>query len=49
VYICEEGILFAGQDIGGISDVPSVEELIERIITEAEDMLEAVRGKRVKV
>ena len=44
----EEGILFAGQDIGGINDVPSVEELIERVVAEAEDVLEAVRGKRVK-
>jgi len=44
----EEGILFAGQNCGGISDLPSVGELIERVVAEAEDVLEAVRGKRVK-
>ena len=43
-----EGILFAGQNIGGISDVPSVQELIDRIVAEAEETLEATRGKLVK-
>ena len=45
----EEGILFAGQDCGGISDLPSVGELIERIVAEAEEVLEAARGMRVKL
>jgi enoyl-[acyl-carrier protein] reductase II len=39
----EEGFLFAGQDCGGISDLPSVKELIDRIITEAEETLEAIK------
>lgn len=39
----EEGFLFAGQDCGGISDLPSVKELIDRIITEAEEALEATK------
>ena len=39
----EEGFLFAGQDCGGISDLPSVKELIDRIITEAEETLEATK------
>ncbi|MBL7209533.1 MAG: nitronate monooxygenase [Dehalococcoidia bacterium] len=43
----EEGILFAGQDCGGISDVPSVQELIDRIVAEAEETLEAARKKLV--
>jgi enoyl-[acyl-carrier protein] reductase II len=43
----KEGILFAGQACGGISDVPSVEELIERIVAGAEDVMEAVQKKRV--
>jgi enoyl-[acyl-carrier protein] reductase II len=35
----EEGILFAGQAIGGIHDIPTVEELIHRVINEAEKIL----------
>jgi len=31
----EEGILFAGQDCGGIDDLPGVQELMDRIISEA--------------
>lgn len=31
----EEGILFAGQDCGGIDDLPGVQELVDRIISEA--------------
>jgi enoyl-[acyl-carrier protein] reductase II len=31
----QEGILFAGQDIGGINDVPTVKELMDRIVAEA--------------
>lgn len=35
----EEGFLFAGQSVGGIQDVPSCQELIERTVTEAENLL----------
>jgi len=42
----KEGILFAGQDCGGIRDVPGVAELIERVVAEAEAKLDEVR-KRV--
>jgi len=44
----EEGILFAGQDIGGIDDLPSCAELIERIVAQAEQTLEATREKLAK-
>jgi enoyl-[acyl-carrier protein] reductase II len=42
----KEGFLFAGQSVGGIHDVPTSRELIERIVKEAEKRLEAV-GKSV--
>jgi len=35
------GFMFAGQNIGGIADVPSVSEVIERIVAEAEQVLAA--------
>jgi enoyl-[acyl-carrier protein] reductase II len=35
----EEGVLFAGQCCGGIHDIPGCQELIERIVSEAEDQL----------
>ena len=38
----EGGILFAGQCCGGITDIPSAQELIDRIIEEAENTLERV-------
>ncbi|MBN2462563.1 MAG: hypothetical protein JXB43_03060, partial [Dehalococcoidia bacterium] len=41
----ERGMLYAGQCIGGINDLPSVKELIERIIAEAEETIEATRKK----
>ncbi|MBW2632233.1 MAG: nitronate monooxygenase [Deltaproteobacteria bacterium] len=34
------GILFAGQCCGGIEDIPTCQELIDRIIIEAEDVME---------
>jgi enoyl-[acyl-carrier protein] reductase II len=40
----EGGILFAGQCCGGITDIPSAQELIDRIIEEAENTLERVRA-----
>ncbi|MDI6761826.1 MAG: nitronate monooxygenase [Thermodesulfobacteriota bacterium] len=42
-----EGILFAGQNVGGIKDVPSVEEVIDRTIAEAEAMLDKIQKERV--
>jgi hypothetical protein len=39
----KEGILFAGQDCDGISDLPSVKELIDQMITEAKETLEATK------
>lgn len=41
----KEGILFAGEVCGGINDLPSVKEIINRVITEAEETLEATRKK----
>lgn len=41
----EKGFLFAGQNIGGIQDVPAVRELIERIIAEAEQTIASIRNK----
>ncbi|MDD5169538.1 MAG: nitronate monooxygenase [Syntrophales bacterium] len=43
----ESGFLFAGQNIGGISDVPTVKELIERTVAEAEQVIDALQKKRV--
>jgi len=44
----EEGFLFAGQDCGGINDLPTVKELIDRTITEAEQALEATKKNITK-
>ncbi|MBN1614599.1 MAG: nitronate monooxygenase [Deltaproteobacteria bacterium] len=41
----EEGILFAGQAIGGICDMPSCKELMERIIAEAEQTFASLDAK----
>ena len=38
----KEGFIFAGQSVGGISDIPTTKEVIERIVLEAEKRLEAV-------
>ena len=43
----KEGFLFAGQSVGGINDIPSTKELIERIAAEAEKRLQAV-GKNIR-
>jgi enoyl-[acyl-carrier protein] reductase II len=43
----ENGFLFAGQNIGGIRDVPTVKELIERVVAEAEQTMDAMQKKRV--
>ena len=42
----KEGFLFAGQCVGGIQDVPSCQDLIDRIVDEAEKRMEAV-GKNI--
>ncbi len=39
------GTLAAGQCIGGIEDIPTCQELIERIVAEAEKALDAARQK----
>ncbi len=44
----KEGFLFAGQCVGGIQDVPTCKELIERVVAEAENRIEAV-GKVTKI
>jgi enoyl-[acyl-carrier protein] reductase II len=42
----QEGFIFAGQSVGGINDIPTSKELIERTVEEAGKRLEAV-GKNV--
>jgi len=39
------GIMYAGQCVGGIQDIPTVSELIERTVIEAEKVLEAATEK----
>lgn len=43
----EKGMLYAGQCIGGIDDLPSVKELIERVIAQTEETLKATQTKIV--
>lgn len=43
----EKGFLFAGQNIGGINDIPSVAEVIPRIIAEAEKAIDNLAGRRI--
>jgi enoyl-[acyl-carrier protein] reductase II len=38
----KEGFLFAGQSVGGIQDMPTCKEVIERIVEEAEKKLKGV-------
>jgi NAD(P)H-dependent flavin oxidoreductase YrpB (nitropropane dioxygenase family) len=42
----DEGILFAGQDCGGIDDLPGVKELVDRIISEAGAACDSLLQKR---
>jgi enoyl-[acyl-carrier protein] reductase II len=42
----ERGILFAGQSLGGIRDIPTCQELIDRIVREAEDAINRLNGLR---
>lgn len=39
------GIMAVGQVIGRIDDLPTCKELIERIVAEAEEIIEATREK----
>jgi len=41
----KEGLLFAGQNCGGIDDIPSCQEVVERTIAEAEKILKTA-GKK---
>jgi enoyl-[acyl-carrier protein] reductase II len=43
----EEGVMFAGQAIGAINDLPTVKEVIDRTVAEAEETLEKTRHKVV--
>ncbi len=43
----EGGILFAGQCCGGISDIPTTQEVIDRVIREAQAALERLQAYRV--
>ena len=42
------GFMFAGQCVGGIQDIPSAAELIERIVAEAEQVLAAAVKEKLK-
>ncbi|MFC1904328.1 NAD(P)H-dependent flavin oxidoreductase [Chloroflexota bacterium] len=49
--LLEKGFIYAGQDCGQISDIPSCSELMEQIVAEAEEVLEVTRhrsGKTIK-
>jgi NAD(P)H-dependent flavin oxidoreductase YrpB (nitropropane dioxygenase family) len=41
----QEGILFAGECIGAINELLSVKQIIDGVIAEAEEILEATRKK----
>ncbi|HSR11905.1 MAG TPA: nitronate monooxygenase, partial [Thermodesulfobacteriota bacterium] len=41
----EEGILYAGQAVGGIKDIPTVKELVDRVVAEAENTLDTLHSK----
>jgi NAD(P)H-dependent flavin oxidoreductase YrpB (nitropropane dioxygenase family) len=41
----QEGILFAGECVGPINDLPSIKQIIDGIVAEAEETLEATRKK----
>jgi len=45
----KEGFLFAGQCSGGIQDMPTCKELIERIVAEAEKKLEEVNKQHISL
>jgi len=39
----EEGTFFGGQGVAGINDIPTCQELVDRIVAEAAEVLEATR------
>ena len=41
-----KGMLYAGQNVGGIKDIPTVQELLDRMVAEAEKTIEMLNGKR---
>jgi NAD(P)H-dependent flavin oxidoreductase YrpB (nitropropane dioxygenase family) len=41
----EEGLLFAGQAVGGIHDIPTVKELMDRVVAEAEQARASLNAK----
>ncbi len=41
----KQGVLFVGQNVGGIQDLPTVKELIERTVSEAEQTTNALKNK----
>ena len=43
----EEGMLYAGQNIGGIKDVPTIQELLDRMVAEAEQTIEKLQSRRI--
>ena len=43
----EEGFLYAGQNVGGIKDIPTIQELLDRMVAEAEETIEKLQSKRV--
>ncbi|MCX5998395.1 MAG: hypothetical protein NTU41_02085, partial [Chloroflexi bacterium] len=40
----EEGVAYGGQGVAGIKDVPTCQELIDRIMLEAAQVLQATRA-----
>ena len=42
----DEGILFAGQNVGGIKDIPTVKEVVERTVAEAEAVIDKIQKER---
>jgi len=43
----EKGMLYAGQNVGGIHDIPTVQELLDRMVAEAEQTIEKLQSRRV--
>lgn len=43
----EKGMLYAGQSVGGIHDIPTVQELLDRMVVEAEQSAASLNAKFV--
>ena len=41
----KEGVLPSGQVVGRLNDIPTCQELIERIVSEAEKIIESMQSK----